>query len=61
MFYDDLSVYPAFGGMVFTQEEGERIVEYLGPKNRNVIMQTGHGLLSLQAERSLRQLLCSSL
>ncbi|CAG8111226.1 unnamed protein product [Penicillium salamii] len=45
MFYDDLSVYPAFGGVVFAQEEGERLAEYLGPKNKNLIMQN-HGLLT---------------
>lgn len=45
MFYDDLSVYPAFGGVVFAQEEGERIADYLGPKNKNLIMQN-HGLLT---------------
>lgn len=45
MFYDDLSVYPAFGGVVFAQEEGQRIADYLGPKNKNLIMQN-HGLLT---------------
>ncbi|KAJ5911530.1 uncharacterized protein N7473_000833 [Penicillium subrubescens] len=45
MFYDDLSVYPAFGGVVFAQEEGERIADYLGTKNKNLIMQN-HGLLT---------------
>ena len=45
MFYDDLSVYPAFGGVVFAQEEGQRIAEHLGPKNKNLIMQN-HGLLT---------------
>jgi ribulose-5-phosphate 4-epimerase/fuculose-1-phosphate aldolase len=45
MFYDDLSVYPAFGGVVFAQEEGERLADYLGPKNKNLIMQN-HGLLT---------------
>lgn len=45
MFYDDLSVYPAFGGVVFAREEGRRIAEYLGPKNKNLIMQN-HGLLT---------------
>ena len=45
MFYDDLSVYPAFGGVVFAQGEGERIADYLGPKNKNLIMQN-HGLLT---------------
>jgi hypothetical protein len=45
MFYDDLSVYPAFGGVVFAKEEGQRIAEHLGPKNKNLIMQN-HGLLS---------------
>jgi len=45
MFYDDLSVYPAFGGVVFAQEEGQRIAQYLGPTNKNLIMQN-HGLLT---------------
>ncbi|KAJ5656733.1 hypothetical protein N7507_008683 [Penicillium longicatenatum] len=45
MFYDDISVYPAFGGVVFAQEEGQRIAEYLGPTKKNLIMQN-HGLLT---------------
>ncbi|KAJ5803291.1 uncharacterized protein N7503_005741 [Penicillium pulvis] len=45
MFYGDLSVYPAFGGVVFAQAEGQRIAEYLGPTNKNLIMQN-HGLLT---------------
>ncbi|KAJ6036568.1 hypothetical protein N7540_000847 [Penicillium herquei] len=45
MFYNDLSVYPAFGGVVFAQEEGQRIAKYLGSKNKNLIMQN-HGLLT---------------
>ncbi|CAI7637571.1 unnamed protein product [Penicillium manginii] len=45
MFYDDISVYPAFGGVVFAQQEGQRIAGYLGPKNKNMIMQN-HGLLT---------------
>ncbi|KAJ5085800.1 hypothetical protein N7532_010571 [Penicillium argentinense] len=45
MFFDDISVYPAFGGVVFTQEEGQQIASYLSPKNKNLIMQN-HGLLT---------------
>ncbi|KAJ5545956.1 hypothetical protein N7494_003541 [Penicillium frequentans] len=45
MFYGDLSVYPAFGGVVFAQAEGQQIAEYLGPTNKNLIMQN-HGLLT---------------
>jgi hypothetical protein len=45
MFYDDLPVYPAFGGAVFAREEGMRIAEDLGPKNKNSIMQN-HRLLT---------------
>lgn len=41
-FYDDLSVYEGFGGVAFAQEEGQRIAESLGPKNRNIILQN-HG------------------
>lgn len=45
MFYDDLSVYTNFGGVVFAREEGFRIADALGPRNRNLIMQN-HGLLT---------------
>ncbi|EPE09055.1 class ii aldolase and adducin domain-containing protein [Ophiostoma piceae UAMH 11346] len=45
MFYDDLSIYPAFGGVVHAAEEGKRIASALGPKNKNLIMQN-HGLLT---------------
>lgn len=45
MFYDDLSVYPSFGGVVHATEEGKRIANALGPKNKNLIMQN-HGLLT---------------
>ncbi|KAL2815804.1 class II aldolase and Adducin domain-containing protein [Aspergillus cavernicola] len=45
MFYNDLSVYPAFGGVVFSNEEGHHIADALGPTNRNLIMQN-HGLLT---------------
>ncbi|KAJ5625530.1 hypothetical protein N7510_001839 [Penicillium lagena] len=45
MFHDDLSVYPAFGGVVFAKEEGQRIADTLGPKHKNLIMQN-HGLLT---------------
>ncbi|KAI0016592.1 class 2 aldolase adducin domain-containing protein [Xylariomycetidae sp. FL0641] len=45
MFYDDLSVYAAFGGVVFAPEEGKRIAASLGPKNKNVILQN-HGILT---------------
>lgn len=45
MFYNDISVYPAFGGVVFSQEEGHRISDAIGPTNKNLIMQN-HGLLT---------------
>lgn len=45
MFYNDLAVYPAFGGVVFAAEEGQRIADALGPANRNIILQN-HGLLT---------------
>lgn len=45
MFYDDLSVYAAFGGVVFAPEEGKKIAAALGPRNKNVILQN-HGLLT---------------
>ncbi|KAI1394600.1 class 2 aldolase adducin domain-containing protein [Hypoxylon fuscum] len=45
MFYDDLSVYADFGGVVFAPEEGRKIAQALGPCNKNVILQN-HGLLT---------------
>ncbi|CDM28042.1 hypothetical protein DTO013E5_4025 [Penicillium roqueforti] len=45
MFYDDLSVYRAFGGVAFAKEEGQLIADALGPKHKNLIMQN-HGLLT---------------
>jgi hypothetical protein len=41
-FYNDLSVYEGFGGVVLAKEEGERIAEALGPINKSVILQN-HG------------------
>lgn len=45
MFYDDLTVYDSFGGVVFAKEEGIRIANALGPKHKNVILKN-HGLLT---------------
>jgi ribulose-5-phosphate 4-epimerase/fuculose-1-phosphate aldolase len=45
MFYDDLSVYAAFGGVVFAPEEGKKIAAAMGPRNKNVILQN-HGILT---------------
>lgn len=45
MFYNHFSVYPAFGGVVFAQAEGQGIAKYLGPTNKNPIMQN-HGFLT---------------
>ncbi|KAH7324411.1 putative aldolase [Stachybotrys elegans] len=45
MFYDDLSVYASFGGVVFAPEEGRKIADALGPRKKNVILQN-HGLLT---------------
>jgi ribulose-5-phosphate 4-epimerase/fuculose-1-phosphate aldolase len=44
-FYDDLSLYDAYGGTVVSTEEGRRIAEALGPKNRNVILRN-HGIIT---------------
>lgn len=41
-FYDDLSVYEGFGGVVLSNEEGQRIAQSLGPKNKSIILQN-HG------------------
>lgn len=42
MFYNDLSVYEGFGGVVLAKEEGENIAKALGPTRKNVILQN-HG------------------
>lgn len=42
MFYEGLSVYEGFGGVVFALEEGKRIAEAMGPSNKNLILQN-HG------------------
>lgn len=41
-FYNDLSVYEGFGGVVLAREEGEHIAEALGPVKKSVILQN-HG------------------
>ncbi|KAM0820227.1 putative Class II aldolase/adducin N-terminal domain-containing protein [Seiridium cardinale] len=45
MFYDDLSIYASFGGVVFAPEEGKNIAAAMGPRNKNIILQN-HGLLT---------------
>ncbi|KAH8883208.1 class II aldolase and Adducin domain-containing protein [Thozetella sp. PMI_491] len=44
-FYNDLSVYEGFGGVVLAREEGDRIAQALGPTNKSVILQN-HGILT---------------
>lgn len=44
-FYNDLAVYPAFGGVVLASEEADQIARHLG-KNKAVILQN-HGLLTV--------------
>ncbi|KAE8446016.1 hypothetical protein EG329_012655 [Mollisiaceae sp. DMI_Dod_QoI] len=44
-FYNDLSVYNAYGGTVVSVEEGARIAKALGPKNRSVILRN-HGIIT---------------
>ena len=41
-FYDDLSVYADFGGTVLKKEEGIKLANALGPKNKSIILQN-HG------------------
>lgn len=48
MFYNDLSVYPSFGGVVFAAEEGKRIALAMGSKNKNMLLQN-HGSLTAGA------------
>ncbi|KAE8361089.1 class II aldolase/adducin N-terminal [Aspergillus caelatus] len=44
-FYNDLAVYPRYGGTVLTTEEGDRIAAALGPTCRSVILQN-HGMIT---------------
>jgi ribulose-5-phosphate 4-epimerase/fuculose-1-phosphate aldolase len=46
MFYNDLSVYEGFGGVVLAKEEGENIAKALGSTRKNVILQN-HGYVGL--------------
>ena len=46
-FYGDAqAVYGDFGGVVFTEEEGERLAAALGPKGKGMILRN-HGLLTV--------------
>ena len=45
MFYNDLTVYTNFGGVVFAKEEGTRLADALGDTKKNIILQN-HGLLT---------------
>lgn len=44
-FYNDLAVYPRYGGTVLTAEEGGRIAQALGPTCRSIILQN-HGMIT---------------
>ncbi|KAG2225323.1 hypothetical protein INT45_005567 [Circinella minor] len=44
-FHGAHSVYPDFGGVVYTPEEGQNLVKALGPTNKALILQN-HGLLT---------------
>ena len=44
-FYNDLAVYPRYGGTVISTEEGARIAKALGPKCRSIILQN-HGMIT---------------
>ncbi|KAK1228136.1 hypothetical protein PQX77_008819 [Marasmius sp. AFHP31] len=46
VFYDNLSVYDSYGGIVLASEEGENIAAALGPTNKTCILRN-HGLLTL--------------
>jgi ribulose-5-phosphate 4-epimerase/fuculose-1-phosphate aldolase len=46
-FYGDAqAVYPDFGGVVFTEAEGQRLAASLGPKGKGLILRN-HGLLTV--------------
>ncbi len=44
-FYNDLAVYPRYGGTVLTAEEAGRIASALGPTCRSVVLQN-HGVIT---------------
>ena len=44
-FYNDLAVYPRYGGTVLSNEEGDRIAKALGDKCRSIILQN-HGIIT---------------
>jgi len=44
-FYNDLSTYASFGGVVIARDEGDRIAAALGPSKKNIILQN-HGLMT---------------
>ncbi|KAF8575494.1 aldolase [Ramaria rubella] len=46
IFYENLSVYKSFGGVVLADEEGQRIAKAIGPTNKAVLLQN-HGSLTL--------------
>ncbi|KAL0576010.1 hypothetical protein V5O48_005977 [Marasmius crinis-equi] len=46
IFYDNLSVYNEYSGIVLASEEGTNIAKALGPKNRTCILRN-HGLVTL--------------
>lgn len=45
VFYDDIALYPNFGGVVLAAEESEAIVSHLG--NKKAIILQNHGLLTV--------------
>lgn len=45
-FHNAHAVYANYGGIVFAGDEGERIAEALGPRNKGVILMN-HGLLTV--------------
>lgn len=44
-FYNDLAVYPRYGGTILSTEEGARIAKSLGPTCRSVVLQN-HGMIT---------------
>jgi ribulose-5-phosphate 4-epimerase/fuculose-1-phosphate aldolase len=45
VFYDDIALYPSFGGVVLEAEEAQAIVDHLGV--RKAIILQNHGLLTV--------------
>jgi hypothetical protein len=60
LFYDDLSVYGGFGGVVLASAEGKELAKALGEKNKNLICQN-HGYVPASHLRPPIILICAKI